>query len=104
MSFQESRDTLLVIPHLMRCSTSYRATTRYPGILSAALVLCGPSLGPASWCGVTSPSYRASTRYPEIPAVALDPCSLAGPRIVVRGDFPVIPRFDAVSRNTGSGT
>ena len=81
MSFQESRDTLLVIPHLMRCSTSYRATTRYPGILSAALVLCGPSLGPASWCGVTSPSYRASTRYPEIPAVALDPCSRTGPRI-----------------------
>ena len=39
---------LPVIPHLMRCSTSYRATTRYPGILSAALVLCGPSLDPAS--------------------------------------------------------
>ena len=29
MLFQESRDTLSVIPHLMRCSTSYRATTRY---------------------------------------------------------------------------
>ena len=53
MLFQESRDTLSVIPHLMRCSTSYRATTRYPGIPAAALVLCGPSLDPASWCGVT---------------------------------------------------
>ena len=63
MSFQESRDTLPVIPHLMRCSTSYRATTRYPGIPAAALVLCGPSLDPASWCGVTrSASWCGVTR------------------------------------------
>ena len=63
MLFQESRDTLSVIPHLMRCSTSYRATTRYPGIPAAALVLCGPSLDPASWCGVTrSASWCGVTR------------------------------------------
>ena len=63
MLFQESRDTLSVIPHLMRCSTSYRATTRYPGIPAAALVLCGPSLDPVSWCGVTrSASWCGVTR------------------------------------------
>ena len=72
---------LHVIPHLMR----------NPGIPAAALVLCGPVLDPASWCGVThtldpvTSSYRALTRYPEISAKAiptrgtlLDPASGAG--------------------------
>ena len=51
-----------------------------------ACALCGYGHSALSW------SYCAATRYPGIPA--------NGPRIVVRGDCHVIPRLDAVSRNT----
>ena len=43
-------------------TSSYRAATRYPGISSAALVLCLPSLDPASWCGVTRCVHSSQQR------------------------------------------
>ena len=89
----ESRNTLPVIPHLMR-------NPGIPGreIRAKAIPTRGTFLDPASWCGVT---------------LTLDPASLCGvthatgPRIVVRGDPHTGPciecgvtRCDAESRNT----
>ena len=99
----------------MRCSTSYRATTRYPEIPATGpriAVRGDPRTGPRR---LVIPHLM---RNPEIPAGntgsgtcplrthALDPASWCG---VTRCDAEsrnthhVIPRYDAVSRNTRAG-
>ena len=82
-------------------------------ISAKALVLCGPSLDPASLCGVTRCDAESRNTRAVIPHLMRNPGIPAnGPRIVVRGD-PVrrgIQEYpgghsalDAESRNTGKG-
>ena len=77
MLFQESRDTLSVIPHLMR-----NPEIPGQGIPAKAIPTRGPALDPASLCGVTR--YDAVSRNTVCGTCPLRP--LSGPRIVVRGD------------------
>ena len=52
-----------VISRLMRCSTSYRALTRYPEISAKAIPTRGTLLDPASWCGVTHTLDPVTSSY-----------------------------------------